>query len=147
MSTAMQIYLDTNIWIYAHEKEFGIGSASREFILRAKLRKHVLASSLFVLGELLVPAPNENREFQAAAYRKMFSSPEVLLLPYTLSAANLYARLRGLPGIKPLDALHLAAAGSGRVDLFVTEDTRLLKQTVPGIGSILNVEDALGFLS
>jgi len=132
----MLIYLDTNIWIYAYENDPTFGPAARHLLQSLRSGKHRLAGSLFVLNELLVLPTRRNDTFTIASYRRLFASPNLVLLPYTLASAQSYAQLRAFDRIKPLDALHLATAAAARVDLFITHDTKLLPLTIPGIGAI-----------
>jgi predicted nucleic acid-binding protein len=132
----MLIYLDTNIWVYAYEDDPTFGKSSRQFMQTLHAGRHRLAGSLFVLNELLVLPTRRDDTFTIASYRRLFSSPNLELLPYTLASAQIYAQLRAFQRVKPLDALHLAVAAAAQVDLFITHDTKLLPLTVPGIGSI-----------
>ncbi len=134
----MLVYLDTNIWVYAYEDDPTFGSASRHFMQTLRSGKHRIASSLFVLNELLVLPTRREDTFTIASYRRLFAPPNLEILPYTLACAQTYAQLRAFSGIKPLDALHLATAAAAQVDLFVTHDTKLLSRTVPGIGAIID---------
>jgi predicted nucleic acid-binding protein len=134
----MLVYLDTNIWIYAYENDPIFGTSARRLFQDLRSGKHRLAGSLFVLGELLVLPTQKQNAFALASYRRLFSSPELALLPYSAAATQAYAEIRATQRLKPLDALHLATAATARVDLFVTHDTKLLPRSVPGIGAIVD---------
>lgn len=135
----MLVYLDTNIWIYAYENDPVFGASARRALQELHHPKHRIASSLFVLNELLVVPTRSNDYFTLASYRRLFRSSNLLLLPYTLTATEIYAQLRARDRLKALDALHLATAAMGKVDLFLTQDTKLLSLTVPGIGAIADL--------
>jgi len=142
----MRVYLDTNIWIYAYEHDPVHGDPAKLFLQKLRAGRHRIASSLFVLSELLVLPTRRKRDFILASYQSLFSSPELVLLPYDLRATRRYAELRAQLKLKPLDALHLAASASAGVDLFVTQDSGLLalaSQSVPGIGRITDLHAAL----
>jgi predicted nucleic acid-binding protein len=93
-------------------------------------------SSIFVLSEILVVPRREMNEFAMARLRRFFLSPTVILVPYSLNAMEMYAVIRAMHRVKPFDALHLSIAATANVDCFVTNDTRLHKLTIPGIGRI-----------
>src|SRR5579875_2632276 len=132
----MLVFLDTNIWIYAFESDPIYGAPAQRFLQSLRSGKHRVASSLFVLSELLVLPTRKNNIFALTSYRRLFSSPELTLLPYEEPAVQIYAELRASQRMKPLDALHLATAAAAKVGLFVTQDTKLLSQSIPGIGRI-----------
>jgi predicted nucleic acid-binding protein len=134
----MLAYLDTNIWVYAYENDPVFGPSAHQFMQGLHSGKHRLAGSLFVLGELLVLPTRKQNAFALASYRRLFSSPELALLPYNAVATQAYAEIRATQRLKPLDALHLAVAATARVDLFVTHDTKLLPRSIPGIGAIVD---------
>lgn len=98
-----------------------------------------MASSLFTLGELMVMPTHRSNAFAITAYRNLFASHEIVLLPYDLNAAQIYASLRSGPRLKPMDALHLATASAAGVDRFVTQDSKLLQLKVPGIVEIVDL--------
>jgi predicted nucleic acid-binding protein len=139
----MLVYLDTNIWIYAYENDPVFGQSARLMFQNFRSGKQRLASSLFVLGELLVLPTQKQNVFALASYRRLFSSPELAVLPYNAAATQAYAEIRAAQRVKPLDALHLATAATARVDLFVTHDTKLLPKSVSGIGAIVDTSFVL----
>jgi len=139
----MLVYLDTNIWIYAYENDPVFGPSARLLFQNLRSGKHRVASSLFVLGELLVLPTQKQNAFALASYRRLFYSPELVLLPYNTAATQAYAEIRATQRLKPLDALHLATAAAARVDLFVTHDTKLLPRSVQGIGAIVDTSFVL----
>jgi predicted nucleic acid-binding protein len=134
----MLVYLDTNIWIYAYENDPVLGPLARLLFHDLRSGKHHLASSLFVLGELLVLPTQKQNAFALASYPRLFAATEMALLPYNAAAAQTYAEIRAAQRLKPLDALHLATAAAAQVDLFVTHDTKILPRTIQGIGAIVD---------
>ncbi len=134
------VYLDSNVYIYSLNDHPQLGDAAQTIFRRLKGREHQLCASLFTVGELLVQPLRIDDEFRVASLRRFFRAPEVLLLPFTPEASLLYARLRARDRVKPLDALHLACAATGGVDLFVTNDRGLTGLRVPGIGAIVTMD-------
>ena len=129
----MLIYLDTNIWIYAYENDPVFGTSARVLLDQLKRPEYHLTSSLFVLNELLVLPTRHNDTFTVASYRRLFRSSYLTVLPYTAQAVNIYTQLRAFYPVKPLDALHLATAINNKVDLFLTQDEKLLSLNLSGI--------------
>jgi predicted nucleic acid-binding protein len=62
------------------------------------------------------------------------------MLPFDAKAARIYARLRCERSFRAPDAIQLACAAGARVDLFITNDTRLQGKHVDGIQSIVPLE-------
>lgn len=77
----MLVYLDTNIWIYAYENVPGFGVSARLLLGQLRFGAHRPASSLFVLGELLVLPTRKQNTFALAAYRRLFASSSLAVLP------------------------------------------------------------------
>ena len=62
------------------------------------------------------------------------------VVPFTLEAADHYARIRGTLGIAPPDAIHLACAATAGTDLFLTNDKNLVGKVIPGIQFIAGLD-------
>jgi predicted nucleic acid-binding protein len=139
----MRLYLDTTEWVYHFENNVEFGPAAKALVDRIKRDRHTVISSLFVLSEILVVPRRDKDEFAIARLRYFFLSRAVTLAPYSLAAMDLYTTLRGIHRVKPLDSLHLSVAATSNVDYFVTNDAKLHKLTVPGIGRICSSSDVL----
>jgi predicted nucleic acid-binding protein len=137
------VYLDTNIFVYAFEGNPTFGPQSRAILQRIQAKDHLLFGSLITLSELLVLPTREGNAFYTARLKLFFRSPGSTLVPYTPEAAEIYAGLRAIHRVKPLDAYHLASAAVAGIDFFVTNDVKLTKLTVPGIGQIEGLETKL----
>jgi predicted nucleic acid-binding protein len=137
----MRLYLDTTEWIYHFEGHTEFGPAAKALVDHLLRANHTIISSVFVLSEILV-VPRQNRnEFAIAKLRRFFLSTAVTLAPYNLKATDVYTTLRAIDRVKPFDALHLAIAATANVDHFVTNDIKLHKLTIPGIGQICPSEE------
>jgi len=139
----MRLYLDTTEWIYHFEGSDEFGQAATALIDRMDLGHHTAISSIFVLSEILVVPRRAEDEFSIAKLRRFFLSPAVTLAPYNLAAMDLYTTLRAIHRVKPLDALHLSIAATAGADYFATNDTKLHKLTIAGIGRICTSTEAL----
>jgi predicted nucleic acid-binding protein len=103
-------------------------------------RRDTLCTSAFTLGEVLTGPYRKNALDTAAQIRAAFRSPEIDLIPFTPETADQYARIRGSHRVSPADAIHLASAAQAGVDLFLTNDHRLQKLSIPGIQFIAGMD-------
>jgi predicted nucleic acid-binding protein len=135
-----RIFWDTMLFSYWFANEPQFGRRVAEIYSSMRKRGDRLCSSAFVLGEVLVPALKAGDQEAADAIENFFHSDAVELLSFPSRAARTFAGLRAQQGVKSVDALHLATAGSHGVDAFVTHDRKLKKVVVPGISFILPIE-------
>jgi predicted nucleic acid-binding protein len=139
----MRLYLDTTEWVYSFENNVEFGPAASALVERINRGHHTSVSSIFVMSEILVVPRRAQDEFAIARLRRFFLSTAVTLAPYNLAAMDLYTTLRAIQRVKPFDALHLSIAATAGIDYFVTNDTKLHKLTVAGIGQICSATEAL----
>ncbi len=101
-------------------------------------RKDRLCTSNLTLGELFAaPFAATSRKWRPT--RSALSPPHVDLISFTEETAELYGRIRPDRSIAPADAIQLACAAQARVDLFLTNDRRLARKSVPGIHFIADL--------
>ena len=134
-----RIFWDTNLFIYLFE---GYGDFSgRVAELRRKMlaRGDQLLTSTLTLGEVLVKPAERGDEELCRKYEEAITAT-ALLLPFDAKAARTYARLRCERSFRAPDAIQLACAAAARVDLFITNDTRLQGKHVEGIQFIVPLE-------
>jgi len=62
------------------------------------------------------------------------------VLPFTAETAKWYGRIRGNRDVTSLDAIHLACAAEAGIDLFLTNDSRLIGKIIPGIHFIAGID-------
>jgi predicted nucleic acid-binding protein len=138
-----RIYFDTMIYAYWFEDHKGLSERVHQIYDIMQQRGDILCSSAFVLSELLVgPLKLDDRK-GADLIERYFQSDAVTMLPYPASAARIFAQLRAQHEVKSLDALHLAIAATGGVDLFLTNDHRLQKLVMAGLPFIASLETEL----
>jgi predicted nucleic acid-binding protein len=65
------------------------------------------------------------------------------VIDFDSDAALAYARIRKDRSVRPPDAIQLACAATGEMELFITNDDRLSQKTVEGIHFIVSLERAL----
>jgi predicted nucleic acid-binding protein len=98
-----------------------------------------LLTSTLTLGEVLVKPLERGDEELCRKYEEAITAP-ALMLPFDAKAARIYARLRCDRSFRAPDAIQLACAAAARVDLFITNDTRLQGKHVEGIQFIVPLE-------
>jgi predicted nucleic acid-binding protein len=134
-----RIFWDTNLFIYLFE---GYGDFSgRVADLRRKMlaRGDQLLTSTLTLGEVLVKPVERGDEDLCRKYEEAITAT-ALMLPFDAKAARIYARLRCERSFRAPDAIQLACAAAARVDLFITNDSRLQGKHVEGIQFIVPLE-------
>lgn len=136
----MRFYLDSMVWIYAFEGNPHFGSAAQSFIRNLRNGRHILLTSHFLLGELLVLPFRNNDSFLIAAYQQALTeSATVEVVPFTSEVATTFAHCRAAHRTHQADSIHLALAASARSDFFVTVDSRLRNISFTGIGKIVDL--------
>ncbi|TAN23087.1 MAG: PIN domain-containing protein [Acidobacteria bacterium] len=138
-----RVYWDTMLFAYLTEgnPEFGpTVRATRQAMLE---RGHRLCASMFTLCELAVLPTKRDDLAAIEALQDLFSSTALDVLPLRPDAVPHFARLRATTGVSTPDALHLAIAAAAKVDVFLTNDRRLQKLHVPGIGFIAGLDAGL----
>lgn len=120
----MIVYLDANIVIYLVEQHPLCGPRAEARITRPRALGGQVAISDAHRLECLVGPLILNDQKALVDYLSSFSDPDVNTAPLTAAVWERAARIRATYGLKPLDALHLAAAehGCGR---FLTNDAQL----------------------
>ena len=136
-----RVFWDTNLFIYLIE-DFGELS-ERVVRLRARMleRKDHLYTSTLTLGEVLVKPVEAGNEQLREEYERAISAGAILI-PFDRGAAVRYAQIRQDRTIRAPDAIQLACAATGGIDLFITNDERLSQKTVPGVQFISSLNRA-----
>jgi predicted nucleic acid-binding protein len=107
--------------------------------------EHTLLTSSLTVGEILVYPIKHNRRELKAEYLQAFGS--ITVIPFDTEASAIFAELRAKnPGLRPPDAIQLSCAAVAESDLFLTNDGRLSKVSVSGIGRVCSLEEGLRFL-
>ncbi|HUI79188.1 MAG TPA: type II toxin-antitoxin system VapC family toxin [Bryobacteraceae bacterium] len=132
-----RIFWDTNLFIYLLE---GSGEAFRSvnrLLSRMLERRDELLTSTLTLGEVLVKPIEGGRQEWVERYEKFLSGPGVHVIPFDRQGARVYAHLRQDRTLRAPDAIQLSCASSAGCNLFVTNDDRLSRKTVPGVDFIV----------
>ena len=134
-----RVFWDTNLFVYLFE---GGAFAARVRQIRARMleRGDLLVTSALTLGELMVK-PREHGE-DAVRDHESTIRQIATILPFEAASASHYAAIRADRAIKTPDAIQLACAATGGVDLFITNDDRLSRKHVPGVKFIASLNRA-----
>ena len=134
------VYWDTMLFAYLLEDHPEFRAKVAHIARRMEERNDTLCTSVFTVGELLAGPSRTQRWDEVSKARAFFRSPELRLLEFKLSTAEIFAEIRGRAAISSGDAIHLACAAEARVDLFLTHDKRLAKKIIPGIQFIATLD-------
>lgn len=134
------IFWDTNLFVYWLEDHPQFAPKVHRIRRRMLERNDRLCTSTLTLGEVLTGPYVRQDEAVVQHYRSVLRAPFVEILPFSEQAADHYARLRARLTIAPPDAVQLASAAGAGVDLFLTNDKRLSRLTVPGIQFIAGLD-------
>jgi predicted nucleic acid-binding protein len=138
-----RVYWDSNLFIYMHEGHPEFGPRVKQIYESMIARNDKLCTSVFTIGEVLTLPLRLKDESALAVIRESMLSGEVELLPFTLQTAERYAQIRAISSMKPADALHLATAIETKVNLFITNDQKLWKLTLPDKPLTVNLDGKL----
>jgi len=127
-----RIFWDTNLFIYLFEGSSAFGQQVSSLRQKMLVRGDELVTSTLTLGEILVKPMKVGNTSLAAKYQQAIPAT-AMLLPFDEKASIVYAQLRRDSALRAPDAIQLACAASFRVDLFITNDSRLHGKHVDGI--------------
>ena len=136
-----RVFWDTNLFIYLLEDN---GERSRRVVsIRERMleRADELCTSTLTLGEVLVKPAERGNDVLRRRYEDVLSQ-SARLIPFDEDAARRYADIRRNRSVRPPDAIQLACAAHVGVDLFITNDDRLSRLSVPGIQFLASLERA-----
>ena len=141
-----RIFWDTNLFIYFFEHNPHKDLSKRTIALRQRMieRGDQLLTSTMTVGEILVQPAKLGDPELADRYERNIGQA-ALVIPFDVKAARIYANLRATrrrSELRPPDAIQLACAASAGVDLFITNDSRLDHERVPGIQFVTSLDRA-----
>lgn len=135
-----QIYWDTMLFVYWFEDHPDYAKRVQRIYSRMEERRDTLCTSVFTLGEILTGLYQKGAFDLASRIRDLFRPPHIIVLPFSLATVESYAEIRAQHRVPPADSIHLATASAAKVDLFLTNDRRLLSLVVPGINFIAGMD-------
>ena len=128
-----RIYWDSMLFIYWLENHPRFARRVATIHSRMQERQDQLITSAFTFGEVLAGVYRQGVSHQAEQTRDQLLSVVSEVVPFTVEAADHYARIRGTLNIAPANGVHLACAAQARTDLFLTNDDALIGKVIPGI--------------
>jgi len=141
----MNIFWDTNLFIYLWEASGEFNEIAKTLHSRIIIHKASIVTSTLVLGELQVGPMKRGDESLALRYKSAVSQ-SAKVVPFDTNAADKFTFVRVNTRAKGPDAIHLACAAAHGVDLFVTNDDKLQGLRIPGIQFVVSIETALQLL-
>ena len=131
-----QIYLDTNVWIYALEGYPSFVPDLTQLFQSIDSGDLTAVTSELTLAEVLVkPLMDGNLERQMAYQQAIKNSNVLYVAPVSRNVLIKAAQLRASVNLKLPDAIHAATALLTRCSTFLTNDKGF--RTVPGFHVIL----------
>jgi predicted nucleic acid-binding protein len=130
-----RIFFDTNLFIYIFEGLEPFRTRTVEIRKRMLERGDKIVTSAMTLGEVLVKPTKLGQTSLIEQYDRAIRSTSEIV-SFDVQIAWRYATLRATHTIRSADAIQLACAAHSGVDLFITNDERLVRLDVPGIGFI-----------
>ena len=134
-----RIFFDTNVFIYMFEGLDPNRNRMLEIRKRILERGDQIVTSAMTLGEVLVKPTRLGQVSLIEQYDKAIRATSEVI-SFEPQVAWRYASLRATHNIRNADAIQLACAAHYGVDLFITNDRKLHKLDVPGIGFIAPLE-------
>jgi len=135
-----RIYWDSMLFVYFLEGHSQFGPRVRQIHQEIIRRGDSLCTSIFTVGELLT-GPEKTKAFlRVKETKEYFQSEEIVLIPFTIRTAEVYAKIRAANSVLPADAIHLASAAEAQADLFLTNDKKLQRLNIPGIKFIAGLD-------
>jgi predicted nucleic acid-binding protein len=136
-----RVFWDTNLFIYLLEDVGPQSDRVAQVRQRMLERADELVTSTLTLGEVLVKPAEQGNEALRQQYMDVLSR-SARLIAFDRDSARRYAEIRRNRRIRPPDAIKLACAAQVGVDLFVTNDDRLSRLTIPGIQFLVALDRA-----
>ena len=136
-----RIFWDTNLFVYLIE-----GAGNRAEQVAAVRRRMIergdeLLTSTLTLGEVLVKPLEAGDDVLRERYEQAIRAGATVV-PFDVRAAPRFAAIRQDRAIRAPDAIQLACASAAGTDLFITNDDRLSRKSVPGIQFIQSLGSA-----
>jgi predicted nucleic acid-binding protein len=137
-----RIYWDSMMFIYMLEGNPIFGPRVLGILDDMDRRGDTLCTSIFCIGEVLTGPRKFNSMAGIARVKRYFASDAVEVLPFTIETADRFSLIRATTAAKPADAIHLAAAAAAGVDVFFTNDDKVLRLRlqIPGIQFITGLD-------
>ncbi len=139
MRKMARIFWDTNIFIYLFEDAGPLGKQARTLRIKMLQRNDQLLTSWMTVAEIQIQPLKSGAVDKAAAFQSAIKrSASLIAFDESCSKSFLDVRLNSLT--KGPDAIQLACASAMKVDLFITNDDKLVGLQIPGIQFITKMD-------
>jgi predicted nucleic acid-binding protein len=137
-SSVPSIYIDTNVLIYAFEGGHPSSASLRPLFRQIEDDELTASTSELTLAEVLVRPYAKGATSLIALFESILSGRDKIhVLPVDREILRASARLRGESRpLKLADSIHVATAIAVGVELFLSNDARLLRLLPPGISGV-----------
>ena len=133
------VYWDTMLFVYWFEGNESYVERLQQIFSGMETRGDRLVTSALAVAELLV-GPQKRRDDEAAERIRDGMKELARILPFNIQTAGHYSVIRARHNVSPADAIHLACAAEANVDLFLTNDDKLIGKVIPGIQFIAGLD-------
>lgn len=134
------VYWDSMVFVYLLERHTAYFHTAKTIHEAMKRRGDTLCTSIVTVGEVLVGPRKLGSQSGADRVLNFFAAGSIRILPFDFETANHFSIVRAWTTASPPDAIHLAAAAQAQVDLFFTNDRKLLSLQIPGITRIAGLD-------
>lgn len=122
------VYIDSNVFIYAMERNDAISEGIRSLFLHLRAAGGCALSSELTLAEVLAKPEEDQSETLKQGYLDLVGGGDIAVLaPVTrdILIASATLRARRAPKLRLADAVHLATAIQAKCRYFLSNDERL----------------------
>ena len=138
-----RIFWDSMLFVYMLDDHPVYSARVLQLLARAKDRGDSLHTSYLALGEILAGAAKSPDPTKRQTVRTTLDKIGFSYMTFGEGAVAPFGRLRAQTGLKIADAIHLACAASGGIDLFLTGDKQLVGLHVPGVQFIADFNNPI----
>ena len=128
------------MFIYLLEGHPSFTPKVERFQRQIEHRGDTLVTSVFTLGEALTGPRKTGDANAVSAIKAFFASGRIAMLPFDSVTADRYSLIRATCKVSQADGIHLASAAVAGANAFVTNDTKLRKLVIPGIGFMMDLD-------
>jgi predicted nucleic acid-binding protein len=138
-----RVFWDTMLFIYLLQDDPVFGKRVKYLRKRSLARGDEICTSALAIGEVLAGVYRDKTPADVVRVRDGILAAGIKILPFDLSASDVFGRVRATHRTSASDSIHLACAAAAGVDLFLTGDKQLIKLHVPGIKFIDSIDTQL----
>lgn len=138
-----KVFWDSMLFIYWMEGHPSYAPRIQKILQTMQSRGDGLFTSSLAAGEVLVGPEKKKAKDVITQIDSYFRTDAVTLVPFDYSAALRYSQIRAQLKIEAPDAIHLSCAAEEGVDLFITNDKKLIGKTIPGIQFVVGLDTNL----